>query len=214
MRVHFALKAEQCECMYICICKLSHLHVAERNNCRKLEWGRYNLMARSGLWRCLENAGARWGFAEISVRFRRELRPFQTFRVFTRIAGFNDRDLFIEQKIVTCGYLSGLFGGEEFVNAHSVSALRLARRQPERAQGVTMGEFVHRLIRAYATAQHASQAATIDSSFSRVWSSGEGASAVSLVSPPGVARSSTEEMLVSAFERLGDASSKHLKKST
>ena len=63
--------------------------------------GRTDLILRSGLWRAVLRH--RWTpvVSAALMRFRRELRPFQSFRLETRIVGWDETWIVIEQRFVT-----------------------------------------------------------------------------------------------------------------
>ncbi|MEM9437886.1 MAG: acyl-CoA thioesterase [Pseudomonadota bacterium] len=72
----------------------------EMNNGRILtifELGRWQLSLRTGLWAGLRKRG--WGFAVAgaSVRYRKRLVPFERFEMRTRVLGWDERFVYIEQ---------------------------------------------------------------------------------------------------------------------
>ena len=74
----------------------------EMNNGRILtilDLGRTGLALRTGLLRTLNSEG--WGLtlAGSSVRFRRRIRPFATFRVHSRCVGWDGRFFYLDQSI-------------------------------------------------------------------------------------------------------------------
>ena len=77
-----------------------------------MDLGRADLVLRSGLWRSVLHK--RWTpvLGAATVRFRRELRAFQSFWLETRIVHWTDTNLVIEQRMLTAGR-----GGQEVVAA-------------------------------------------------------------------------------------------------
>ncbi|MEM8591162.1 MAG: acyl-CoA thioesterase [Pseudomonadota bacterium] len=72
----------------------------EMNNGRILtifEFGRWDLSQRTGLWDSLRKKG--WGFtvAGSSVRYRKRLLPLERFEMRTRLLGWDDRFIYVEQ---------------------------------------------------------------------------------------------------------------------
>lgn len=73
---------------------------AEMNNGRILtlfDLGRFGLAVRSGLSKVLRQQ--RWGLvvAGSSVRYRARITPFQRFQIRTRLLGWDERFLYVEQ---------------------------------------------------------------------------------------------------------------------
>jgi acyl-CoA thioesterase FadM len=64
-----------------------------------LEMGRVDLQLRSGLARLAARKGWTAPMASVNVQFRKPLRRFQRFRVSTRLAYWDDRWLYVEQRI-------------------------------------------------------------------------------------------------------------------
>jgi acyl-CoA thioesterase FadM len=70
------------------------------NNARYLavmDLGRVDWIIRSGAWRLIRHAGMRPVVGGYMVRFRRSLRPFQRFELRTRLLGWDERWIYIEQ---------------------------------------------------------------------------------------------------------------------
>ncbi|AHM03318.1 Mesenchymal stem cell protein DSCD75 [Roseibacterium elongatum DSM 19469] len=75
----------------------------EMNNGRILtlfDLGRFGLSIRTGLWDTLKRE--RWGLvvAGSSVRYRARIRPFQRFDIRTRLLGWDDKFIYLEQAMV------------------------------------------------------------------------------------------------------------------
>jgi len=64
------------------------------------EMGRIDLQLRTGLIRLAAERGWSALTASLDVQFRKPLRRFQKFRVNTRLLGWDDRWLYVEQQIV------------------------------------------------------------------------------------------------------------------
>ena len=78
----------------------------EMNNARYLnifELGRWDLSVRTGLVDAIKKN--KWGFvvAGVSIRYRKRLTAFQKFDVHTRLAGMDERWLYVEQNIFRKG---------------------------------------------------------------------------------------------------------------
>jgi acyl-CoA thioesterase FadM len=76
--------------------------VSATNNAAYLvffEMGRVDLQLRSGLARQAARRGWAAPMASINVQFRRPLRRFQRFRVSTRLAYWDDKWLYVSQRI-------------------------------------------------------------------------------------------------------------------
>jgi acyl-CoA thioesterase FadM len=68
-----------------------------------MDIGRIGFMFRHGGWSKIRKAGLFPVLGSIATRFRRPVNPFQKFTVATRIASWDDRWLYIEQKIIAGG---------------------------------------------------------------------------------------------------------------
>ena len=99
------------------------LHMNNGRYWSLMDLGRTDLMLRSGLWRAVlrhrwvpvVNAGM--------IRFRRELRPFQSFRIETAILCWTDSWLVIQHRVLTRGR-----DGAEVVAAHALVRAALCDR--------------------------------------------------------------------------------------
>lgn len=79
---------------------------AHLNNGRYLtlmDLGRLDIMVRSGLWRAVLRH--RWTpvASAIKIRFRRELRAFQSFEIATRIVAWDSKSVVMEQQFIFKG---------------------------------------------------------------------------------------------------------------
>ena len=93
---------------------------------KRCEEGRFQVLLRSGLQTYMHRHKYTAGLAGCVVRFRRELTPLQNYRVRSRVAGWDERSMYIEHRFV---------GKDGFVHAHGLSTLKLVRKVTER--GVT-----------------------------------------------------------------------------
>lgn len=95
-------------------------HMSHMNNARylnKLEHGRLGFLVHSGLHSALVRARVPYGLGGVAVRFRREIRPFQSFELKTRLAGWDKRSFYLEQTMEI----------SSFVHAYSISKITLKR---------------------------------------------------------------------------------------
>jgi acyl-CoA thioesterase FadM len=107
------------------------------NNCRyyqRCEEGRFHFLFRSGLGAFMHKRKYVAGLAGCLLRFRRELRPLQAFRVQTRLIGWDDRSFFLEHKF---------FATDGFVHAHGLSTYKLVKATC--ARGVTPARILREL---------------------------------------------------------------------
>lgn len=68
-----------------------------------MDLGRTDLMLRSGLWRPVLREGWTPVVSAGQIRFRRELRPFQAFRLETRLLFWDERRFVMQHRLVTGG---------------------------------------------------------------------------------------------------------------
>ena len=92
-----------------------------------MDYSRYDLMLRSGAWPKIRAAGVYPVVALQTITYRRSLELGQRFTIETRIAGYDERAVYIEQRFVR--------GGE--VTARAYVAGRFLR---DRGGVVTMAE--------------------------------------------------------------------------
>jgi YbgC/YbaW family acyl-CoA thioester hydrolase len=68
-----------------------------------MDLGRVDLMMRTGVWKKLMDAAVYPVVAAQTITYRKSLQWRQKFVIETRMAGFHDRGLFIEQRFVVHG---------------------------------------------------------------------------------------------------------------
>lgn len=91
------------------------LHMNNGRYLTIMDLGRTDLIVRSGLWRAMRAHGWTPIASTILVRFRREMRLFDKFRLQTRLVAWSEESVVIEHRFV-------LIGGK---NAGQVSARAL-----------------------------------------------------------------------------------------
>ncbi|QHO70901.1 4-hydroxybenzoyl-CoA thioesterase [Marisediminicola antarctica] len=70
-----------------------------------MDLGRMDAMQRSGAWTAISAAGFYPVAASETISFRRSLQPWQRFVLETRIVGYDQRAVYIEQRFVVGGEL-------------------------------------------------------------------------------------------------------------
>lgn len=68
-----------------------------------MDLGRQDLMQRSGVLSAIVAAGFYPVVASETISFRKSLQPWQRFQLETRIAGYDEKAVFIEQRFVVGG---------------------------------------------------------------------------------------------------------------
>lgn len=68
-----------------------------------MDLGRQDLMQRSGAWAKLQRAGMYPVAANVTMSYRKSLQAWQRFVLETKIVGYDDRCVFIEQRFVVSG---------------------------------------------------------------------------------------------------------------
>jgi len=74
-----------------------------------MDLGRLDLLVRAGIWKKFDRLGYYPVVANESISFRRSLQPWQRYVLETRIVGYDDRAVYVEQRFVV--------GGEVFARA-------------------------------------------------------------------------------------------------
>ncbi len=76
------------------------VHMTNSRYFALMDLARINFMIRVGLWKLAKERGWYPVLAASKMRFRRELRPFQRFRVTCRMICWDQRSVFMEQRFV------------------------------------------------------------------------------------------------------------------
>ncbi len=79
------------------------LHMNNGRYLTLMDLGRTDLMLRSGLWRAVWRHKWTPIASAITIRYRRELRPFQKFRLETRLLTWDDTLVVMEQNFLIVG---------------------------------------------------------------------------------------------------------------
>jgi len=83
-----------------------------------MDLGRFDLLIRSGLWRVIQLRGWYTVVVAETIQFRRSIGLFQRFVIRTRVLGWDEKAILIEQRYVR--------GGE--VVAHALVRARVLRK--------------------------------------------------------------------------------------
>lgn len=138
-----------------CRCSLLDCDIfGEMNNGRILtlfELGRFEQTVRMGFWQKLRKKG--WGFAVagVSVRYRRRILPLERYTQKTRILGWDERFVYIEQAMVkTNGQVANhaLFRTAVVAAGHAVPTQQVAELAGVDPVSPTLPEWVHSWIAA------------------------------------------------------------------
>jgi len=100
----------------------------------RCEVGRIALFSKNGLLSHCRQRNITVGFSSISLRFRREFKLFQPFKVESKLCGWDDRSWYIDQKFI---------GTNGFVHCQCISTLKLGRRG--KAGSTTPGDILKEL---------------------------------------------------------------------
>ncbi len=68
-----------------------------------MDLGRMDLMIRSGMWQRMRERGWYPVAASATVTYRRSLQPWQRYTLETRMIGFDEKALYVEQRFVVDG---------------------------------------------------------------------------------------------------------------
>ena len=77
------------------------LHLNNGRYWTLMDLGRTDIMIRSGLWRSVLRNGWVPVVGAGQIRFRRELRPFEAFRLETRIVAWFEAQLVMEHRLIS-----------------------------------------------------------------------------------------------------------------
>eukprot|EP00467_Chlorarachnion_reptans_P005994 CAMPEP_0114496466 /NCGR_PEP_ID=MMETSP0109-20121206/5784_1 /TAXON_ID=29199 /ORGANISM="Chlorarachnion reptans, Strain CCCM449" /LENGTH=258 /DNA_ID=CAMNT_0001673739 /DNA_START=36 /DNA_END=812 /DNA_ORIENTATION=+ len=98
-----------------------HMNNARYN--RRAEYSRITYFIESGLRKATIDLGVRGHLKSLAMRYRRQILPFEFFRIRTKLIGWKGKELYFEQRFVTTDSK-----GKEFVNAFSVSIYKIPRK--------------------------------------------------------------------------------------
>ena len=75
--------------------------------------GRFDLLRRGGLWREMRRHGWYPVVASSTISYRKSLQPWQSFVVESRFLGYDERNVYLEQRFVVAGevYARAYFRG-------------------------------------------------------------------------------------------------------
>jgi acyl-CoA thioesterase FadM len=78
-----------------------------------MDLGRMDLMLRSGKWQDLQRRGWYSVAASVTVTYRRSLRLWQKYELQTRVVGFDEKAMYVQQRFVRDNevYVEGLMRG-------------------------------------------------------------------------------------------------------
>lgn len=68
-----------------------------------MDLARFDLLVRSGVWDIFRGLGYYPVVASSTITYRRSLRPWQRYVLETRIAGYDERSVYVEQRFVVKG---------------------------------------------------------------------------------------------------------------
>jgi len=68
-----------------------------------MDLGRLNLLVRSGIWAAFDRVGYYPVVANETISFRKSLQPWQRYVLETRIVGYDEKGVFVEQRFVVDG---------------------------------------------------------------------------------------------------------------
>ncbi len=77
-----------------------NMHMTNSRYSSFMDLSRVDFMIRNGAWARLRAAGLGPVVASLTIRFRRPIRVFQRFDVTARIVSWDDRWIYLEQKIL------------------------------------------------------------------------------------------------------------------
>ena len=94
-----------------------YLHMNNARYARSAEYGRFFFFLRNGMDLVTKELGATVVLSAITIRFRRELRLFQKYKLKTRLVYWTTNDVYFEQRFET--------GPNSFVNCVMYCKIRI-----------------------------------------------------------------------------------------
>ncbi len=103
-REAFTINSESVIKLRVCLMDIDPF--LELNNGRYLtmmDFGRFDVAVRTGLWKVIKNK--KWGLAVAgaSVRFRHRLKLFQQYELHSQVIGYDDKWFYFHQKMIRNG---------------------------------------------------------------------------------------------------------------
>ena len=114
IRAHFAQRSENVASTSVLTFRCwphdldINLHMTNSRYNSFMDIGRINFMIRTGGWGKLRKAGMLPVLGSLATRYRRPINPFQKFDVLTRIVSWDERWLYMEQRIVAGGQTASI----------------------------------------------------------------------------------------------------------
>lgn len=91
------------------------LHVNNGMYFSLMDLGRFDLMARSGIWKAMRRRGWTPVVAGETIAFRRSLQLWQHYTIETKVIGLDEKAIYFEQRMVV--------DGEVYARAHIATRL-------------------------------------------------------------------------------------------
>ncbi|GAB6023937.1 hypothetical protein CHUAL_008667 [Chamberlinius hualienensis] len=76
-------------------------HMSNSRYLRELDFGRVTFVVRNGVFGALKKAGGDLALGAMTIRYRRSVTLFQVFRVKTKVVSWDDRYIYVEQRLET-----------------------------------------------------------------------------------------------------------------
>eukprot|EP01125_Pyxidicula_operculata_P017614 TRINITY_DN6188_c0_g1_i3.p1 TRINITY_DN6188_c0_g1~~TRINITY_DN6188_c0_g1_i3.p1 ORF type:complete len:179 (-),score=1.89 TRINITY_DN6188_c0_g1_i3:276-812(-) len=91
--------------VFSCICLPFDIdyyyHMNNQRYFAYLEYGRLHWFINSEFWECANKAKVHFLMSSASIRYRREINLFALIEVHTKFLGYQGRDIFLEQRIIS-----------------------------------------------------------------------------------------------------------------
>eukprot|EP01125_Pyxidicula_operculata_P017613 TRINITY_DN6188_c0_g1_i1.p1 TRINITY_DN6188_c0_g1~~TRINITY_DN6188_c0_g1_i1.p1 ORF type:complete len:208 (-),score=23.39 TRINITY_DN6188_c0_g1_i1:234-857(-) len=100
--------------VFSCICLPFDIdyyyHMNNQRYFAYLEYGRLHWFINSEFWECANKAKVHFLMSSASIRYRREINLFALIEVHTKFLGYQGRDIFLEQRIIskTTGFVHAI----------------------------------------------------------------------------------------------------------
>lgn len=111
-----------------------------------MDVARFDLLVRAGAWSKLKKRGFYPVVTNETISFRRSLEPWQSFEIETRVAGFDAKSVYLEQRFVVAGeiYARGYIRGRFLKRSGgSVAMTELAETLGVDLDAVVLPDWLH-----------------------------------------------------------------------
>ncbi len=85
-----------------------NLHMNNARYLSVMDLGRVDLLLRNGIWRTMMKKRWQAVLGATNIRYKKPLKPFQSFEVITRVLCWDDKRFYLEQRVESHGKVAAV----------------------------------------------------------------------------------------------------------